>query len=512
MKHLLTALVLVTLCQQLSAQSAQQPNILVIISDDHAYQGISAYGSRFAQTPGIDRLAKEGALFTSAYVTNSLCGPSRATFLSGKYSHLNGFKDNTQSDFDFNQDLFVKRLQAAGYQTAWVGKMHLGDRTPQGFNYYEILPGQGQYYNPDFIASGGVRKHYEGYVTNIITRLSENWLNNREPDKPFCLVVGHKATHRTWMPDLQDLGAFDGQQFPLPSDFYDTYATRKAAQVQDMTVEKTMRLAQDLKIFPSREAENKMPAINRMTPAQRKVWDAYHDRIKQEFEQQHLTGKALTEWKFQRYMNDYLSTAKSLDRNISALLDYLDQHDLAKNTIVIYMSDQGFYMGEHGWFDKRFMYEESFRTPMVMRYPGVIQPGTRITDFIMNLDLAPTLIEAGKGQLPDSLQGRSFLPLLKHQAYTPHKALYYHYYENGEHSVSPHFGVKTGRYKLIRFYQKVDAWELFDLEKDPQELKNIYRDPASAAIVTDLKKQLAQLIDQYKDEEARKIFNTPAAD
>ncbi|ANH82831.1 sulfatase [Niabella ginsenosidivorans] len=488
------------------AQTSEQPNILVIISDDHAYQTIGAYGSPLTQTPGIDRLAKEGALFTNAYVTNSLCGPSRATFLSGRYSHMNGFKDNDHSTFDFNQDIFVKRLQAAGYQTAWIGKMHLGENTPQGFDYYNILPGQGEYYNPDFIATGGTRTRHEGYVTNIITTLSENWLDQRNPSKPFCLVVGHKATHRTWMPDLQDLGAFDNQTFPLPATFYDTYATRKAAQQQDMTIAKTLQMDYDLKIFPSREEESKMGAIQRMTPEQRAQWDAYYDNIKKDFEARKLNGNALTEWKYQRYIKDYLATARSLDRNISALLKYLDDHDLSKNTIVIYMSDQGFYMGEHGWFDKRWMYEESFRTPMVMRYPGIIKPGTKINDYIMNLDLAPTLLQAGKATVPAAMQGMSFLPLLKGQAYTSRKAMYYHYYENTVHHVSPQFGIKTGRYKLIRYYERVEAWELFDLQKDPQELKNVYPDKQYTKIVTGLKRQLLQLIEQYKDADAKKIF------
>ena len=492
------------------AQTAQQPNIIVIISDDHAYQTISAYGSALTQTPGIDRLAKKGALFTNAYVTNSLCGPSRATFLSGKYSHMNGFKDNDHSTFDFNQDIFVKRLQTAGYQTAWIGKMHLGENTPQGFDYYNILPDQGDYYNPDFISTGGIRTRHEGYVTNIITELSENWLDHRDPSKPFCLVVGHKATHRTWMPDLQDLGAFDERTFPLPATFYDNYATRKAAQQQDMTIDKTMQMDYDLKLFPSREAESKMGAIQRMTPEQRAKWDAYYDRIKKDFDARKLTGDALVQWKYQRYIKDYLATAKSLDRNINALLSYLDDHDLSKNTIVIYMSDQGFYMGEHGWFDKRWMYEESFRTPMVMRYPGVIKPGTTVNDNIMNLDLAPTLLQAGKATIPAAMQGTSFLPLLKGQTYTPRKAMYYHYYENTVHHVSPQFGIKTGRYKLIRYYERVEAWELFDLEKDPQELKNVYSDKQYTKVVTGLKSQLLQLIEQYKDEDAKKIFLSAA--
>ncbi|MGJ7032702.1 sulfatase family protein [Niabella hirudinis] len=486
---------------------AQRPNIVVIISDDHAYQTISAYGSKFTQTPNIDRLAKEGALFTKAYVTNSICGPARATFLTGKYSHLNGFKDNVNANFNFDQDIFVKGLQQAGYQTAWIGKMHLGNHTPQGFNYYSLLPGQGQYYNPDFIETGNVRKHYTGYVSNIITDLSEQWLDQRDRSKPFCLVIGHKATHRTWMPDLQDLDRFEDKTFPLPKDFFDNYATRKAAQVQDMTIAKTMIMGYDLKMFDSEAKAEKEGTIARMTPDQRKTFLDHYNKIYDDLKAHPLTGKALTEWKYQRYMRDYLATAASLDRNIGRVLGYLDKNGLNKNTIVIYLSDQGFYMGEHGWFDKRFMYEESFRTPMVMRYPGVIKPGTRINDFIMNLDLAPTLLDAGKASIPTEIQGQSFLPLLRHQNYQSRDAMYYHYYENGEHSVSPHFGIKTKRYKLIRFYKRVESWELFDLQKDPRELNNIYNTARGQKLAVELKKQLAALIEKYKDKEARVIFD-----
>lgn len=491
---------------RLNAQ--QQPNIVVLISDDHAYQTISAYGSKFTQTPNIDRLAKEGALFTKAYVTNSICGPARATFLSGKYSHLNGFRDNENSNFNFNQDIFVKDLQKAGYQTAWIGKMHLGDNTPQGLDYYNILPGQGQYYNPDFIETGNVRKHYTGYVSNIISDISEQWLNKRDQQKPFCLVIGHKATHRTWMPDIQDLDLFEDKTFPLPADFYDNYATRKAAQVQDMTIAKTMRMGYDLKMFDSIAQAEKDGTIARMNPEQKKIFLDHYNKIYEDLKARNLSGNALTEWKYQRYMRDYLATAASLDRNIGRLLNYLDENNLTKNTIVIYLSDQGFYMGEHGWFDKRFMYEESFRTPMVMRYPGVIKPGTKINDFIMNLDLAPTLLDAGKTAIPAEIQGRSFLPLLKNLKYQSRDAMYYHYYENGEHSVSPHFGIKTKRYKLIRFYKRVESWELFDLQKDPRELNNIYNTAAGKKLSASLKKQLASLIGKYKDNEAKQIFET----
>ncbi|ANH80503.1 sulfatase [Niabella ginsenosidivorans] len=484
----------------------QKPNIVLIISDDHACQAISAYGSRLTQTPNIDRLAKEGAIFNNAYVTNSLCGPSRASILTGTYSNINGFKDNISYNFDFNQPSFVKALQAAGYQTAWIGKMHLGDSIPQGLDYYNILPGQGQYYNPDFIRSGNVQKRYTGYVTNIIEALSNEWLDHRDRQKPFCLIIGHKATHRVWMPDLEDLGSFDDKTFDLPHDFYDDYATRKAAAVQDMTIAKTMRMGHDLKMYDPADSATFEDNIKRMNADQKAKWFAYYAKIKKDLDAKRPEGRALTEWKYQRYLKDYLATAASMDRNIGKTLDYLDKNGLSKNTIVIYMSDQGFYMGEHGWFDKRFMYEESFRTPMVMRYPGVIKPGTAINDFIMNIDLAPTLIEAGKGQAPAPVQGRSFLPLLKNQHYTARDAMYYHYYENGEHSVSPHFGIRTKRYKLIRFYKRVESWELFDLQKDPHELHNIYDEPGSKPVIADLKAKLLKLITAYKDTEAAAIF------
>lgn len=490
---------------------AQQsvPNIVVIISDDHAYQTISAYGSQLTQTPNIDRLAQEGALFSKAYVTNSICGPARAAFLSGKYSNLNGFKDNENSNFNFNQDIFVKRLQQAGYQTAWIGKMHLGDSIPQGFDYYSTLPDQGHYYNPDFISTGNIRSQVEGYVTNIITDKAENWLDNRSPEKPFCLIIGHKATHRIWMPDLPDLNLFENTTFKLPTTFYDNYATRKAAAAQDMSIAKTLQMGYDLKMFDKREDADKIGAIKRMNPQQKEVFLDHYQKIYKDLKASNLSGNALTEWKYQRYMRDYLATAASLDRNIGRVLDYLDKKDLSKNTIVIYLSDQGFYMGEHGWFDKRFMYEESFRTPMVMRYPGAIKPGTVVNDLIMNIDLAPTLLQAAHAVVPGELQGQSFLPLLKHEKYTSRDALYYHYYENGEHSVSPHFGIKTKRYKLIRFYKRVESWELFDLKNDPHELNNIYGSKKAKKVEKALKQQLLQLIDKYEDQEARVLFNTP---
>ncbi len=506
-----------SLAQLVPPLREKRPNIVIIISDDHAYQAISAYGSKLTQTPGIDRIAKEGVIFNKAYVTNSICGPSRATIITGKYSNKNGFTDNEHSSFDGSQNTFIKELTSSGYQTAWIGKWHL-ETKPQGFTHWQVLPGQGSYYNPDFLMMDGSTTRLEGYASSVIEDLSESWLNTRDSTKPFCLVIGHKATHRTWMPDTADLGIYDNITFPLPHNFYDDYKGRQAAAVQDMTIAKTMIMGYDLKMYGSEEAEDKEGNISRMNPAQRTAFDAYYDSIYTNFKSLNLSGNALTEWKYQRYMKDYLSTAASLDRNIGRTLNYLDEHHLTQNTIVIYLSDQGFYMGEHGWFDKRWMYEESFRTPMVMRYPGVIKPGSVNNNLVMNLDIAPTILEAAGVKIPADMQGESFLPLVKHNNTRPdghagrgkgRTALYYHYYENGEHSVSPHFGIKTKRYKLIRFYKRVSSWELYDLDKDPNEMKNLIDEKKYQKQIVKLKIDLLQLIKKYEDKEAEVIFNEP---
>lgn len=507
MKHpiLLVWIFLLTACAfaQNSRKSAQ-PNIVLIISDDHTQQAISAYGSKIAKTPNIDRIANSGVLFNRAYVNNSICGPSRAAILTGTYSHVNGFLDNDNSSYDSSQDQFVNHLQSAGYQTAWIGKYHLGE-DPKGFDYWEILPGQGHYYNPDFIQMDGQRVRKEGYVSDLIEDAAESWLEKRNPEKPFCLILGHKATHRTWMPDLQDLHKYDDVVFPLPANFYDSYEDREAAKAQDMSISKTMVMDYDLKMYAD---DSKDGNVTRMTPAQRAEFDAYYKPIRDELAKANLSGNALTEWKFQRYMRDYLATAESMDRNIGRLLDYLDAENLDENTIVIYVSDQGFYLGEHGWFDKRFMYEESFRTPMMMRYPGVVSAGMVSDHFVMNLDLAPTLLEAAGVKISERMQGKSFLPMLKNPTLKGREALYYHYYEYGTHSVSPHFGIKTDRYKLIRFYRRVESWELFDLEKDPSEMMNLYGKADYAEVEKELKAKLRQLILDYGDEGALKIFET----
>jgi arylsulfatase A-like enzyme len=488
--------------QLIKSNKIKRPNIIIILSDDHAYQAISAYGSKIAKTPQIDRLAKQGAIFNKAYVTNSICGPSRAVILTGRYSHQNGFKDNDHSVFDGSQNTFVKELQRAGYQTAWIGKWHLTS-LPQGFNFWQVLPGQGDYYNPDFIMMDGRQQHFEGYVSNLVEDFSEDWLNNRDSTKPFCLVIGHKAVHRTWLPDMVDLGKYDKVKFPLPANFYDDYKNRDAAAVQDMTIAKTMLMGYDLKM---KMDEKDKPTFERLTEAQRAIIAPYYQKIEDDLRAKNLSGNALTEWKFQRYLKDYLNTANSIDRNVGRTLDYLDEHQLAGNTIVIYMSDQGFYLGEHGWFDKRWMYEESFSTPMLMRYPGIVKPGSTINQMVMNLDIAPTMLAAAGVPVPKEMQGQSMLPIIKNNKAKWRNQLYYHYYENTVHSVSPHFGVKGIRYKLIRFYERVNGWELYDLQQDPKEMKNLYGQKGYDKITEQLKKQLNQLIEQYNDTEAKEIL------
>ncbi|WP_119080356.1 sulfatase family protein [Chitinophaga alhagiae] len=487
------------------AQQQRKPNIIFIFSDDHAFQAISAYGGKLAQTPNIDRIAREGALFRNALVTNSICGPSRATLLTGKYSHKNGYTLN-EKKFDVTQLLFSRVLQQHQYQTAWIGKWHLGSM-PQGFDYWRILPGQGHYYNPDFIEIGEKRERVPGYVTNLVTDFSIDWLEHRDTSKPFMLVVGHKATHREWLPDLPDLGAYDAVNFPLPPTFRDNYANRPAAQNQDMTIEKTMRLKEDLKVHADYDKNN---IYNRFTPEEKKVFQAYYEgRVSKEFDEKQLSGPALTEWKYQRYLKDYLSTANALDRNIGRLLGYLDKSGLAANTVVVYASDQGFYLGEHGWFDKRFIYEESLKTPFVIRYPGVIKPGTVVNELMTNIDWAPTMLDIAGVPAQPEMQGTSFMPLVKQNGNKKgwRKGAYYHYYEFPQpHHVYPHFGLRTSRYTLVRFYGQTDTWELFDLQKDPQQVKNLYGQKGYEKITAELKQQLGQLIRQYEDDEAAKIM------
>lgn len=489
----------------LSAQS-KRPNIIFILSDDHTSQAISAYGNRYVQTPNIDRIAREGILFNHALVTNSICGPSRATLLTGKYSHKNGYPLN-EKKFNNEQQTFPGILQQSGYQTAWIGKMHLGV-LPRGFDYFNILPGQGKYYNPDFISPTDTVQ-MGGYVTNIITDLSVSWLNSRDTSRPFMLIVGEKATHREWLPDLPDLGVYDGINFPVPATFTDNYKGRKAAEDQDMTIAETMRLKEDLKVHLN-YGKNAYGEYARFTLEQYvPFYEYYEKKVSREFDSLHLSGAALTNWKFQRYMRDYLATARSLDRNIGRLLQFLDSTGLANNTVVIYGSDQGFYLGEHGWFDKRFIYEQSLHTPFVMRYPGVIKPGSVTNKLMLNIDWAPTLMDIAGVKVPADMQGVSFMPLVNGKGDTAswRKDMYYHYYEFPEpHHVSPHFGIRNERYKLVRFYGPAGYWELFDLKNDPQELHNVYSEKSQQRNITAMKKRLRELILQYDDKEALQLL------
>lgn len=487
------------------AKEVKKMNILYIMSDDHSYQTISAYDQRYIQTPNIDRIGSEGVIFRNSFVANSISGPSRACMLTGKHSHKNGFTDNAHT-FDGGQQTYPKLLQQAGYQTAVVGKWHLTS-DPTGFDYWNILIGQGDYYNPVFI-DNGEQKQIEGYATNITTDLALDWLDNkRNKDKPFCLLLHHKAPHRTWMPDTCDLGMFDDITFQLPENFYDTYENRLAASQQEMSIIHDMDLVYDLKMADKgNEIHTASPGLeeagrnmyNRLNPDQKEKWDAYYDPIIQDFKKKNLSGKELAEWKYQRYMHDYLSVIHSVDRNIGRVLDYLRENGLLENTLIVYTSDQGFYMGEHGWFDKRFMYEESFRTPLLMRLPGGKKGD--INPLVQNIDYAPTFLELAGVEIPEDIQGESLLPLLQGKNPTDwRKSIYYQFYEYpAEHAVKRHYGVRTDRYKLIHFYNDIDSWELYDMEKDPMEMNNLYANPAYQSIQDELHRELNRLRSYYE--------------
>ena len=492
-------------CKNTPEAAEKKMNILYIMSDDHSYQTISAYDQRYIHTPNIDRIGNEGVRFTNSFVANSISGPSRACMLTGKHSHAIGFINNSTT-FNGDQMTFPKLLQQNGYETAMIGKWHLVS-DPQGFDHWEILPGQGDYYNPTFIQMNGEKVQVEGYATNIITDKAIDWIENqRDENKPFCMLLHHKAPHRTWMPDTCDFKLFAGQNFPLPENFYDNYEGRLAAQKQEMSIDKDMDLVYDLKMADKEnEIEGGVYAqwgrsmYNNMNPAQKAAWDAHYDPIIAKFKKDKLSGKALAEWKYQQYMRDYLRVITSVDRNIGRVLDYLEEKGLLENTLVVYTSDQGFYIGEHGWFDKRFMYEESFRTPLLMRLPGSKKGD--VTKLVQNIDYAPTFLELAGIEKPEEMHGESLLPLLKGEK-TPEwrNSLYYHFYEYpAEHSVCRHFGVRNNRYKLIHYYNDIDTWELFDLQEDPSEMNNLYGKPGTEAITQKLKTELKRLQEYYDD-------------
>jgi arylsulfatase A-like enzyme len=479
----------------------ERPNILFIMSDDHAYQAISAYGHGLNETPNIDRLAREGAIFTRASVTNSICAPSRAVLLTGKHSFLNGKVDNMQP-FNWDQPNFPKLMQANGYQTAMIGKIHL-DGIPQGFDFSMVLPGQGHYYNPDFLIDGErVRK--EGYCTDIITEETLDWLKNkRDPDKPFCLLYHHKAPHRNWLPSPKYVNLYDDITFEPPANFFDDYEGRgTAAKEQEMQIHGHAMWGHDFKLIvdPNGDTTNFIGDINRMNEEQRANWMEAYEEENRQFLADMPEGKELALWKFNRYIKDYLRTIKSVDDGVGEVLDYLDETGLAENTVVVYTSDQGFYLGEHGWFDKRFMYEESWRTPLLMRYPNEIKPGTKIGKLVQNLDFAPTFLDYAGIEVPEEMQGESFRRLVAGKTDKWHDAVYYTYYEYPSvHMVKRHYGVATERYKLMHFYYDIDEWEMYDLEKDPMEMKNIYDDPDYADVRKMLHEKLEELREYYGD-------------
>jgi len=475
--------------QQASAAGTdKRPNILFIMSDDHGYQAMSCYGSKVNRTPNLDRIARDGMRFDRCFVTNSICGPCRAVILTGKYSHLNGFVRNGNR-FDGSQQTAPKLLQKVGYQTAVIGKWHLGS-TPTGFDYYHVLRGQGPYYNPPMESSDGPKKHI-GYTTDIITDLALNWLKEgRDKTKPFYLQYQHKAPHRNWQPGPKYLNMYDDVTIPEPPTLFDDYKGRgSAARQQAMTVARHLT-PNDLKF--------KVPG--NLTPEQRAAWTAAYGPKNAAFEKMNLQGKELVKWKYQRYAKDYLRCVASVDDNVGRVLDYLDETGLAKNTVVMYTSDQGWYLGEHGWYDKRWMYEESFRTPFIVRWPGVIKPGSVNKDLAMNLDFAQTFLDIAGAVIPEDMQGRSLKPVFAGN--TPadwRKSVYYHYYEfPGAHSVRQHYGVRNDRYKLINFHN-IKEWELYDLQKDPLELKSVYDDPAYADIQKQMHQELVRLRKQYGD-------------
>lgn len=474
------------------AGDKSQPNIVFILADDHAWQAISTYGDsrKLIETPNIDRIAQEGMRFDRCLVTNSICGPSRATILTGKYSHLNGFYNNSNSRFDGSQTTFPKLLQQAGYQTFLVGKWHLVS-DPTGFDQWDILQGQGTYFNPLMIRNGE-KTQQTGYTTELIADHALEMLKNRDKEKPFLLMCHHKATHRSWEPPLQHLDFDKDRQYDEAATLFDDYEGRGAAER-----EQKMTLAKDLQAF-----DLKLSEPNSLNAEQKKTWDEHYSHRIKEYREAKLKGDDLVRWKYQRYLHDYLACVRSVDESVGRVLKYLDDEGLTENTIVVYSSDQGFFLGEHGWFDKRWIFEESLRTPLVVRWPAKVAAGSVNRDIVSNLDFAETFLDAAGIQIPSDMQGHSLVPLLKGK--TPpdwRQSFYYHYYEYPQpHRVRPHYGIVTGRYKLVHFYggDEPSYWELFDREQDPQEMRSVLDEPSYADTRRELEAQLGELRREFK--------------
>jgi arylsulfatase A-like enzyme len=501
----------ISLLGSLSAAAGDKPNILFVFTDDHAPHAIGAYDGWLKSvnpTPNIDKIAAQGMVFENSFCTNSICGPSRAVIQTGKHSHKNGFMNNGNS-FDWNQQTFPKLLQNAGYQTAIFGKSHLKGK-PQGYDKWAVLPGQGLYYNPDLLTPDG-KIRVEGYCTDIVNDMAVEFLKNeRDPNKPFMLMVQHKAPHRCWMPAPRHLHLYDDIEIPEPPTLFDDYADNAPpARHQELEIDRHMHLNFDLFVdltpeFEDEKAKTDKSAwvnLKRFSPEQLKVWrDAWAPKDKA-FHEAKLEGKDLVRWKFQRYAKNYLRCVKGVDEGVGLLMNTLEELDLTDNTVVIYCSDQGFYIGDHGWYDKRWMYEESLKMPFVVKWPGVIKPGSRDQHLVQNLDYASTFLEMAGAPIPADLQGASLVPLMKGESPADwRKSIYYHYYEYPSvHMVPRQFGIRTERFKLMSFYQ-FGEFEFYDLETDPDELTNQYENPEYAATIKEVSAQLDALRKHYEDD------------
>lgn len=511
-------LIAVAVLASFKVQNKKQskPNIIFIMSDDHAYQAISAYNPNLTQTPNIDRIAHNGMLFTNACVTNSICAPSRAVILTGKHSHINGKIDN-YFPFDTTNVTFPQLLQENGYQTAMFGKLHFGNN-PKGFDEFKILPDQGDYYNPDFITKKEGNQKFTGYVTDLITDFTLNWLKKeRDEEKPFFLAYLHKAPHREWLPAERHFDEYLTKTFPEPETLFDNYEGRGSASKEaEMNLLTHMNWAADSKIFPENmdklgikeshyyDKGNYINTVGRMNPEQRAKWDAAYGKMNEKFIRDFpkMSEKDKMKWRYQRYMQDYLGSIAAVDEGVGQVLDYLKESGLDKNTIIIYTSDNGFYLGEHGWFDKRFIFDESFKTPLLVQWNGVIKPGSKNSQMVQNLDFAQTFLDAAGIKAPKDMQGESLVPVFKGKGEKFRDVAYYHYYEYPSiHMVKRHYGIVTEKFKLVHFYYDVDEWELYDRTKDKNEMKNVYKDPAYSGIRSELHAKLAQTRKKYKDSE-----------
>ena len=475
-----------------------KPNVVFIFSDDHATQAISAYGSKINRTPNIDRIAREGAIFRNNFCANSICGPSRATILTGKHSHKNGFMRNGNR-FDPEQMTFPKLLRKVDYRTAVFGKWHLGTE-PTGFDEWMVYPGQGSYYRPDYRTPEG-KKTIPGYSVEVTTNLALDFLKKQKKDRPFLLMCQYKAPHRNWMPGPKYLTKYDDVSIPEPDTLFDDYSKRASVLGKHkMGIDAHMSFFYDLKVEgheDKRYAKYMNSFLGRMSKEQRKAWDAAYGRKNEAFLKSKLQGKELVRWKYQRYVKDYLRCVAAVDDGVGRILESLDKLGLSKNSIVIYASDQGFYLGEHGWYDKRWIYEESFKMPLVMRWPGKIKAGTQITQLTQNIDFAPFFLEAAGTIIPKEMQGRSLMPLLQNQEAEWRKDIYYHYYEAGGHGVPAHYGIRGERYKLVHF-PRSSEWNLIDLQEDPREMRSEHENPKHENTLREMKARLASLRRKYE--------------